>query len=100
MSRRTGRGKKAAGPRYGRPLPRAVTDPGFYAFCVAGGHHPTGDANFAQAGSAAGRVGGLTGRLPESAMISMALRGRHFLQEDSPDEIGHALAEFVRRARS
>jgi hypothetical protein len=28
------------------------------------------------------------------------VRGRHFLQEDSPDEIGHALAEFVRRVRS
>jgi haloalkane dehalogenase len=30
----------------------------------------------------------------------VTVRGRHFLQEDSPDEIGHALAEFVRRVRS
>jgi hypothetical protein len=27
-------------------------------------------------------------------------RGRHFLQEDSPNEIGHALADFVCRVRS
>jgi hypothetical protein len=25
------------------------------------------------------------------------VRGSHFVQEDSPDEIGHALAAFVRR---
>ena len=31
---------------------------------------------------------------------SRKVRGRHFLQEDSPDEIGRALAEFVRRVRS
>ena len=30
----------------------------------------------------------------------VTVRGRHFLQEDSPDEIGYALAEFVRRVRS
>ena len=30
----------------------------------------------------------------------VTVRGRHFLQEDSPDEIGRALAEFVRRVRS
>jgi len=28
------------------------------------------------------------------------VKGRHFLQEDSPDEIGRAVAEFVRRLRS
>ena len=30
----------------------------------------------------------------------VTVKGRHFLQEDSPDEIGHALADFVRRVRS
>jgi len=30
----------------------------------------------------------------------VTVKGRHFLQEDSPDEIGRALADFVRRVRS
>ena len=30
----------------------------------------------------------------------VTVKGRHFLQEDSPDEIGHALAGFVRQVRS
>jgi haloalkane dehalogenase len=30
----------------------------------------------------------------------VTVKGRHFLQEDSPDEIGHSLADFVRRLRS
>jgi haloalkane dehalogenase len=30
----------------------------------------------------------------------VTVKGRHFLQEDSPDEIGHAVADFVRRVRS
>jgi len=30
----------------------------------------------------------------------VTVKGRHFLQEDSPDEIGRALADFVRRIRS
>jgi haloalkane dehalogenase len=30
----------------------------------------------------------------------VTVKGRHFLQEDSPDEIGHSVAEFVRRIRS
>lgn len=30
----------------------------------------------------------------------VTVKGRHFLQEDSPDEIGHSLADFVRRVRS
>jgi haloalkane dehalogenase len=29
----------------------------------------------------------------------VTVKGQHFLQEDSPDEIGHSLAEFVRRIR-
>ena len=28
------------------------------------------------------------------------VKGRHFLQEDSPDELGQAVAGFVRRVRS
>jgi haloalkane dehalogenase len=28
------------------------------------------------------------------------VKGRHFVQEDSPDEIGQAVADFVRRVRS
>jgi haloalkane dehalogenase len=32
--------------------------------------------------------------------IEVTVKGRHFLQEDSPDEIGRAVAEFVRRLRS
>ena len=32
--------------------------------------------------------------------IEVTVKGRHFLQEDSPDEIGHALAGFVRQVRS
>jgi haloalkane dehalogenase len=30
----------------------------------------------------------------------VTVKGRHFLQEDSPDEIGRALSDFVRRVRS
>jgi hypothetical protein len=30
----------------------------------------------------------------------VTVKGRHFLQEDSPDEIGQALADFVRRVRA
>jgi haloalkane dehalogenase len=30
----------------------------------------------------------------------VTVKGRHFLQEDSPDEIGQAVAGFVRRVRS
>jgi haloalkane dehalogenase len=30
----------------------------------------------------------------------VTVKGQHFLQEDSPDEIGHSTAEFVRRVRS
>jgi len=30
----------------------------------------------------------------------VTVKGRHFLREDSPDEIGRALADFVRRVRS
>ena len=30
----------------------------------------------------------------------VTVKGRHFLQEDSPDEIGRAVAEFVGRVRS
>jgi haloalkane dehalogenase len=30
----------------------------------------------------------------------VTVKGRHFLQEDSPHEIGHAVADFVRRVRS
>jgi haloalkane dehalogenase len=29
----------------------------------------------------------------------VAVKGLHFLQEDSPDEIGRAVADFVRKAR-
>jgi haloalkane dehalogenase len=29
----------------------------------------------------------------------VTVKGRHFLQEDSPNEIGYALADFVRRLR-
>jgi haloalkane dehalogenase len=31
--------------------------------------------------------------------IEVTVKGRHFLQEDSPDEIGQAVADFVRRVR-
>ena len=30
----------------------------------------------------------------------VTVKGRHFLQEDSPDEIGAAVADFVRRVRT
>ena len=30
----------------------------------------------------------------------VTVTGRHFVQEDSPDEIGEAVADFVRRVRS
>ena len=29
----------------------------------------------------------------------VTVRGRHFIQEDSPDEIGQAVAAFVKRLR-
>ena len=32
--------------------------------------------------------------------IPLTVKGRHFVQEDSPDEIGQAVADFVRRIRS
>jgi haloalkane dehalogenase len=32
--------------------------------------------------------------------IEVTVKGRHFLQEDSPDEIGRAVADFVRRVHS
>ena len=35
---------------------------------------------------------------PNQAEVTV--KGRHFLQEDSPDEIGQAVAGFVRRVRS
>ena len=34
-----------------------------------------------------------------SNQTEVTVKGRHFLQEDSPDEIGRAVAEFVRRLR-
>jgi haloalkane dehalogenase len=30
----------------------------------------------------------------------VTVKGRHFVQEDSPDEIGQAVADFVRRVRA
>ena len=30
----------------------------------------------------------------------VTMKGLHFLQEDSPDEIGQAVADFVRRVRA
>jgi haloalkane dehalogenase len=35
-----------------------------------------------------------------SNQTEVTVTGRHFLQEDSPDEIGRALAVFARRLRS
>lgn len=32
--------------------------------------------------------------------IEITVRGLHFIQEDSPEEIGQAVAEFVRRLRT
>ena len=34
------------------------------------------------------------------SLTETTVSGRHFIQEDSPDEIGHNLAQFVRRLRS
>jgi haloalkane dehalogenase len=47
----------------------------------------------------------LTGRQRELCrawpnQTEVTVKGQHFLQEDSPDEIGHSLADFVRRVRS
>jgi haloalkane dehalogenase len=33
-------------------------------------------------------------------LTETTVSGRHFVQEDSPDEIGNAIAQFVRRLRS
>ncbi len=44
-----------------------------------------------------GRPRDLCRRWPNQTEIT--IKGRHFLQEDSPDEIGKAVAEFVRRVR-
>ena len=33
-------------------------------------------------------------------LTETTVSGRHFIQEDSPDEIGTAIAQFVRRLRS
>jgi haloalkane dehalogenase len=47
----------------------------------------------------------LTGRQREicrkwQSQTEITVKGRHFLQEDSPDEIGTAVADFVRRVRT
>jgi haloalkane dehalogenase len=47
----------------------------------------------------------LTGRQREVCrawpnQIEVTVKGLHFIQEDSPDEIGQAVAEFVRRVRA
>ena len=47
----------------------------------------------------------LTGRQREICrkwpnQTEITVKGLHFIQEDSPDEIGKAVAAFVRRARS
>ncbi len=47
----------------------------------------------------------LTGRQREicrkwPSQTEITVKGRHFLQEDSPDEIGTAVADFVRRVRT
>ena len=34
------------------------------------------------------------------SLTETTVSGRHFIQEDSPDEIGNAIAQFVRRLRS
>jgi haloalkane dehalogenase len=34
------------------------------------------------------------------SLTEAPVSGRHFIQEDSPDEIGRAIAQFVRRLRS
>ena len=34
------------------------------------------------------------------SLTETTVSGRHFIQEDSPDEIGQAIAQFVRRLRS
>ena len=45
-----------------------------------------------------GRQREVCGRWPNQTEITV--KGLHFIQEDSPDEIGKAVAAFVRRARS
>ena len=34
------------------------------------------------------------------SLTETTVSGRHFLQEDNPDQIGQAIAQFVRRLRS
>jgi haloalkane dehalogenase len=46
----------------------------------------------------------LTGRQREICRVwrnqtEVTVKGLHFVQEDSPDEIGRAVAEFVKRVR-
>jgi haloalkane dehalogenase len=47
----------------------------------------------------------LTGRQREvcrhwPSQTEVTVNGQHFLQEDSPDEIGKAVADFVKRVRT
>jgi haloalkane dehalogenase len=44
-----------------------------------------------------GRQRDLCRRWPNQAEVTV--KGLHFIQEDSPDEIGDAVADFVRRVR-
>ena len=37
---------------------------------------------------------------PPPGLTEVTVKGRHFVQEDSPGEIGQAVADFVRRVRS
>ena len=40
----------------------------------------------------------LQGKVPPGQEVTV--KGSHFIQEDSPDEIGQAIAAFVRRNRA
>jgi len=44
-----------------------------------------------------GRIAEFCRTWPNQEVVTV--KGRHFLQEDSPDEIGAAVADFVRRVR-
>ena len=51
----------------------------------------------AEPGRSARRIRGICRTWPNQTEVTV--KGVHFIQEDSPDEIGAAIAEFVRRLR-
>ena len=69
-----------------------------YAAWLAGSHVPKLFINADPGSILVGRQREICRAWPNQTEVTV--KGRHFVQEDSPDEIGQAVADFVRRVRS